>query len=103
MKKMSVAIEHSSRIIIRSWVLVLAVALLLTTGSRTFSGNPVLDPDKIAGAETRMWQAYYARDLLRLHSEMAALLRAQFGVPPMDADRIARSLVAAAMKFAISP
>ena len=48
-----------------------------------------------------MWQAYYARDLPRLHGEMTALLRAQFRLPPADAERIARSLVGAAMKFAI--
>jgi hypothetical protein len=47
-----------------------------------------------------MWQAYYARDLPRLHTEMVALLHAQFRVPLVDAERIAKSLVGAAMKFA---
>ena len=48
-----------------------------------------------------MWQAYYARDLAKLHGEMTALLRAQFRLPPADAERISRNLVGAAMKFAI--
>ncbi len=49
-----------------------------------------------------MWQAYYARDLPRFHGEMAALLRAQFRLSPADAERIAKTLVVAAMKFASS-
>lgn len=88
--------------ILRAFVIVAVVGILCTVGSRAFSEVPDLDPDKIAAAETRMWQAYYARDLPRLHSEMAALLRAQFRIPPADAERVAKSLVGAAMKFAIS-
>jgi hypothetical protein len=88
--------------ILKSVVVVVVVAFLCTAGNWAFSALPVLDPDKIATAETRMWQAYYAGDLARLHSEMVSLLRAQFRLAPADAERIARSLSVAAMKFAIS-
>ena len=101
MKKMTVPTRRPLAILTAS-VIVAVVGILCTVGSRAFSEVPVLDPDQIAAAETRMWQAYYARDLPRLHSETAALLRAQFRLPPADAERIARSLVGAAMKFAIS-
>ena len=102
MQKMSAPTRQPVRAILKSWVIVAVVALLCTAGYPAFSEIPVLDPDQIAAAETRMWQAYYARDLPRLHSEMAALLRAQFRLPSADAERIAKSLVGAAMKFAIS-
>ena len=102
MQNMTASTGQSGRTILTSWVVVAVVAVLCTAGSRAFSEGPVLEPDKIAAAETRMWQAYYARDLPRLHSEMTALLRAQFRLPSADAERIAKSLVGAAMKFAIS-
>ena len=85
---------------LKSLIVVVVVAFLCSAGNCAFSASPVLDPDKIAAAETRMWQAYYAADLPRLHSEMVALLRAQFRLTPADAERIARSLTIAAMKFA---
>jgi hypothetical protein len=88
-------------VILKSWVIVVVVVVLGTAGYGAFPEGLVLDPDQIAAAETRMWQAYYARDLPKLHSEMTALLRAQFRLPSADAERIARSLVGAAMKFAI--
>jgi hypothetical protein len=86
--------------ILTSWVVVAVVAVLCTAGYGALSASPVPDPDQIAAAETRMWQAYYARDLAKLHGEMTALLRAQFQLPSADAERIARNLVGAAMKFA---
>jgi hypothetical protein len=102
MQNITASTGQSGRTILTSWVVVAVVAVLGTAGYGSFSEGPVLAPDQIAAAETRMWQAYYARDLPRLHSEMAALLRAQFRLPPADAERIAKSLVGAAMKFAVS-
>ena len=99
MKKIAVPVWPM--VILRAFVIAAVVGILCAVGSRALSEIPPLDPDKIAAAETRMWQAYYARDLQRLHSETAALLRAQFRIPPADAERIARSLVGAAMKFAV--
>lgn len=100
MQKMTAPTKQPGIALLKSLVIVAVVVILYTAGSRAFSESPVLDTDKIAAAETRMWRAYYARDLPRLHGEMAALLRAQFRIPPADAERIAKSLVGAAMKFA---
>jgi hypothetical protein len=101
MRKMTVPTRRPIAIL-TAIVIVPVAGILCIVGSRAFSEGPVLDPDEIAAAETRMWQAYYARDIPRLHGEMADLLRAQFRIPPADAERIAKSLVGAAMKFAIS-
>lgn len=102
MKDMITPTQHPGRAVLRSWIVVVVLALLCHAGNWAFAGPPVLEPDKIAAAETHMWQAYYARDLPRLYREMAALLRAQFRLSAGDADRIAKSLVVAAMKFASS-
>ena len=102
MPKMTASTGQSGRTILTSWIVVAVVAVLSMAGYGAFSEGPVFDPDQIAAVEMRMWQAYYARDLSRLHSEMTALLRAQFRLPSADAERIARSLVGAAMKFAVS-
>ncbi len=102
MQDMIISTRQFGSPILKSVIVVVVVAFLGAAGTRAFSAGPVLDPDKIAIAETRMWQAYYAGDLSRLNSEMVALLRAQFGLASADAERIARSLSFAAMKFAIS-
>ncbi len=102
MEDMIVSTRRFGSTILKSVVIVAVVAFLGTAGNWAFAAGPILDPDKIATAEVRMWQAYYAGNLPRLHSEMVALLRAQFRLAPADAERIARSLTVAAMKFTIS-
>jgi hypothetical protein len=101
MQKIAAAARQAGRAIRKSGLIVGVVAVLCTVGYPAFSEVPGFDPDRIAAAETRMWQAYYTRDLSRLHGEMADLLRAQFRIPPADAERIAKSLVGAAMNFTI--
>jgi len=77
-----------------------AVAAIFCSAATPISALRVaFIPDEVAAAETRMWQAYYDLDLARLHRELVTLLRSQFGVSPEDAESIARSLGAAAMKF----
>lgn len=102
MHKVTAPTRELGSAILKSLVIVAVVAGLCAAAPQAFSEGPVLDADEIAAAETRMWQAYYARDLPRLHSEMSSLLRAQFRLSSPDAERIAKSLVSAAMKFAIS-
>ncbi len=58
-----------------------------------------MDPDKVATAETRMWQAYYANDHIALRQELTNLLRNQFGISVSDADEIGELLAVAAVKF----
>jgi hypothetical protein len=58
-----------------------------------------MDPGKVADAETRMWQAYYANDHIMLRQEIENLLNCQFGISVSDAKEIGESLASAAMKF----
>ncbi|MCP4252190.1 MAG: fibronectin type III domain-containing protein [Candidatus Scalindua sp.] len=58
-----------------------------------------MNPGKVATAETRMWQAYYANDHIALRQELTNLLRNQFGISASDADEIGELLAIAAIKF----
>ncbi len=58
-----------------------------------------MDPGKVATAETRMWQAYYANDHIALRQELATLLSNQFDISVSDADEIGELLAIAALKF----
>lgn len=58
-----------------------------------------MDPGKVAAAETRMWQAYYANDHVTLKQEFTNLLRNQFDISISDADEIGTLLASATMKF----
>lgn len=91
--------RQSKRPILKGVMIITVVALLCSSGTWIFAGRLVFNPDEIAAAETRMWQAYYDLDLPRLHGELVALLRSQFGLSAEDAESISRNLGAAAMKF----
>ncbi len=58
-----------------------------------------MEPDKIAAAETHMWQAYYTNDHVALIHELKNFLRNQFDISNSEADEIGDPLAIAAMKF----
>jgi len=58
------------------------------------------DAEQVAWLETRMWEAYYARQDARLFLLLLRLVGSQFGVPLRDAMRIAIMLTRPAMQFA---
>ena len=58
-----------------------------------------MEPDKVAAAEARMWQAYYTNDHIALRQELTNLLRSQFGISDSGAKDIGETLASAAMKF----
>ncbi len=64
--------------------------------------NPLctFDADAIAWLETRMWQAYYAKQDARLFLLLVRLVARQFGLPWLRAVRIALMLARPAMRFA---
>jgi len=78
------------------------VIVLLALGIGFWSRSFRPDPNAIAAAETRMWQAYYAADPVRLQVELVTLLQTQFKASPDDANAIAQRLVMAAWKFETS-
>lgn len=84
----------------RSFIKLFVVMLLALSALWWFSLRHVMpQPDAVAAAETRMWQAYYSVDPLQLHTELVGLLKAQFHLRPADANAVAKSLAMAAWKF----
>lgn len=61
------------------------------------------DADAIAWLETRMWEAYYAKQDARLFILLVRLVARQFGLPWGRAVRIALMLTRPAMHFARTP
>jgi hypothetical protein len=66
--------------------------------------NPLItfDADAVAWLETRMWEAYYAKQDARLFVLLVRLVGTQFGLPWGRALRIALMLTRPAMRFARS-
>lgn len=64
--------------------------------------NPLytFDADAVAWLETRMWEAYYAKQDARLFILLVRLVAQQFGLPWERAFRIALMLTRPAMRFA---
>src|SRR3954464_15461588 len=66
--------------------------------------NPLVtfDAEAVAWLETRMWEAYYAKQDARLFLLLVRLVAQQFGLPWRRALRIALMLTRPAMRFARS-
>ncbi len=58
------------------------------------------DADAVAWLETRMWEAYYARQDARLYVLLVRVLRSQFGLPAAEAVRVSLLWTRPAMHFA---
>jgi hypothetical protein len=58
------------------------------------------DADRVAWLETRMWEAYYAKQDLRLFVLLVRLVARQFGLPWHRALAVALMLTRPAMRFA---
>lgn len=74
----------------------------MSKGIMTPQENPLstFDADAIAWLETRMWQAYYAKQDARLFLLLVRLVARQFGLPWGRAVRVALMLARPAMQFA---
>jgi len=57
------------------------------------------DPARVAQLETNMWRSYYKHDRLRLFTQLAALLRTQYGFPPLRSHLTAFYAARAAVVF----
>jgi hypothetical protein len=91
--------ERRTRSGVLRWALVtvgVAAAILLF---RVMWGRPSFDADKVARAETRMWQAYYSDDKTELGLQLIALLRNQHSLTLLEAKDIGELLASAAMEF----
>ena len=66
---------------------------------KAFFGGHAFDPDELASAETRMWQAYYGGDKQEIGLEIVRVLRTQFGMSFLDAGETGILLGRASMRF----
>ncbi len=57
------------------------------------------DPNEIARLETGMWRSYYARDRIKLFTQLAELLRTQYNMPFARSNAIAVHAARAAFVF----
>jgi len=57
------------------------------------------DPDEIARLETDMWRSYYAKDRVRLFTQLAGLLRSQYHMPFATSNTVAYQAARAAFIF----
>jgi hypothetical protein len=88
-----------SRVLI---VIIAAVAFLAAVGLSKPPGprSPRLfDPDRMANLETRMWQAYYQKQRVRLFALLVTQLREQYRYPWLKAVRAGYHLARAAATF----
>ncbi len=79
---------------------ILAVALVFAVFVFRFVfGRPSFDADKVARAETRMWQAYYAGNETDLGLQLIAQLRRHHGLSLFEAREVGELFARAALKF----
>jgi hypothetical protein len=76
-----------------------AVFVALVVVWRLVAGGHAFDPDELAGAETRMWQAYYSGDTKELGLELVHVLRTQFGMSLLESGETGLLLARASMRF----
>lgn len=57
------------------------------------------DPAEVARLETAMWRSYYARERVKLFTELSELLRTQYNMPYVRSNTVAYSAAKAAFVF----
>lgn len=57
------------------------------------------DPDEVARLETAMWRSYYARERVKLFTELSELLRTQYNMHYVRSNAVAYSAAKAAFVF----
>ena len=86
------------------FLILLGVLILAGLGTGWYLTRPAhglleFDPNAIAAAETRMWQAYYGGDRTALGQELVTLLSEQFGLSTYQSLRVANDLAKATLTF----
>jgi hypothetical protein len=86
----------------RRWIgiaLVVGIAVGGYECVRAWRGRAPFNSDRVAAAETRMWQAYYAQQPQALALELTVLLHTAFGMEPETAKETVGNLAQAALVF----
>ncbi|HEX5736294.1 MAG TPA: hypothetical protein VF131_25920 [Blastocatellia bacterium] len=88
----------------KRWVALAILAVILAWvaydmyGPRSTSMRS-FDPDEVARLETAMWKSYYARERVKLFTELSELLRTQYNMPYVRSNAVAYSAAKAAFVF----
>jgi hypothetical protein len=98
------ATKHKPKGVKKRWVaLAIFVAIFAWVaydlyGPRSTSMRS-FDPDEVARLETAMWRSYYARERVKLFTELSELLRTQYNMPYVRSNAVAYSAAKAAFVF----
>lgn len=86
------------------WIVLLVIALAVAWlgydlyGPRT-SKLRDFDPDEVARLETEMWRSYYAKERVKLFTQLAELMRSQYHMPFATSNAVAYQAAKAAFVF----
>jgi hypothetical protein len=67
--------------------------------SMAWSNRMMIDPDRVARSETRMWKACYTEDAMTVGMEIVEMLSSHFDLSRPDAMEVAQPLLRATMTF----
>ncbi len=81
------------------WGIIIFSFIITIVCLQIMFSHPPFDADKIAAAETKMWQAYYSKDKIQLAMNIISLLRNQHSLTLLNAKKIGELLAASAIKF----
>ena len=84
---------------ILKWLPLVAIAVISIGLYHIVFGRPSFNAEKVAQAETKMWQAYYSQDQMQLGLHLISFLRNQHGISFLEAKRSGELLAQASMKF----
>lgn len=86
------------------WVVLIIIALVIAWlgydlyGPRS-SRLRDFDPDEVARLETEMWRSYYAKERVKLFTQLAELMRSQYHMPFATSNAVAYQAAKAAFVF----
>lgn len=98
------ATQQKPRRLKKRWVALAILVVILAWvaydlyGPRSTSMRS-FDPDEVARLETAMWRSYYARERVKLFTELSELLRTQYNMPYVRSNAVAYSAAKAAFVF----
>ncbi len=86
------------------WIVLIVIALVVAWlgydlyGPRS-SRLRDFDPDEVARLETEMWRSYYAKERVKLFTQLAELMRSQYHMPFATSNAVAYQAAKAAFVF----
>lgn len=88
---------------LRWMILIILIVVVGWLGFDLYGPHPHglkdFDPNQVARLETDMWRAYYAKQRVKLFTEMAELMRTQYGMPYAMSNAVAYQAAKAAFVF----